>query len=376
MNIPNCQVVGEYLELERKLIALVERNPDYYRGLVHLGRIYWLEGHCLEAVLQWKLAWEHKVPEAAFELFLTGVDVPVSAEIRAKFSYFAYLGGRAAQQQSQRDAAQYWYERSFAFAPDRKLAVGPLAGLYVEQRDPEKAIALWVAHSETLPQSVADYWWAQAKIRELREDWGSAAQAYMEGVALSSEPFDFFMGAGWAWERAGQWEKSEILYELARQEKPGDARPYRRLGDIYFRSAQYLKARNAYTQGLALDPNNYIFHHALGRTYFALGNLEEAKQYYIRALALKPDHAPTAYYLAQVYYVESDYGLAEAWLAKALDMNPQAPDAWWFQLVDWYLERGDCSAATEALKAAAQAGIDERTLHGRFEQVAVACQSQ
>ncbi len=99
-------------------------------------------------------------------------------------------------------------------------------------------------------------------------------------------------------------------FEAERKIDPLDPDLYDRLGDAYFRSAQYTDAQQALNRAVLLEPNSTGPYILLGETFLKLNEPIEALHYLTRAAQMDPSNYITHNLLGQAYKATGQ--LAEA----------------------------------------------------------------
>lgn len=113
----------------------------------------------------------------------------------------------------------------------------------------------------------------------------AAEAAYARAVAL--EPKAAFQGVAWFHAQRGLWKEAAKALELQVQAKPVEAELRYRLGLAYDRCYQWLEARDAYLDALALNPKNFYWHYRLGFVYERLEDWGNAAEAYAESIALR-----------------------------------------------------------------------------------------
>jgi tetratricopeptide (TPR) repeat protein len=98
-------------------------------------------------------------------------------------------------------------------------------------------------------------------------------------------------------------DEAALHLERERARDPLDARAYERLGDIYSRSGQYARAREALQQALLLEPNATGPYILLGKVSLKEGDAVGALTFLQRAERMDPANYMTHNLLAQTYRI-------------------------------------------------------------------------
>jgi len=81
----------------------------------------------------------------------------------------------------------------------------------------------------------------------------------------------------------------------------------KKLGYLFFNSAQYDKAIECLNSAIAQEPNNYMYHYLLGSSYERTKKYKEATTELEKAIALKPTHKNSIKKLGVIYFRQTDY---------------------------------------------------------------------
>jgi len=126
----------------------------------------------------------------------------------------------------------------------------------------------------------------------------------------------------------GEVEKSNEVYELAKQSYPRDFLFLLNLGDNYMRLGQWQKALQNNQEAMRLEPNSAISHSNMAWMQFALNRIEDARKTVEQALTHNMDTYFLRLALYQAAFLQGDRKTMEQQLAWA-DANP-AGEHWLF----------------------------------------------
>jgi tetratricopeptide (TPR) repeat protein len=342
---PSCPISNTFSEIEKHLQVSYQINLDDHHILTHIGRIFWLEGNCDEAITHWKQAYT-LIDDlgAEFELFRVGEYALLSAETRLSLATMANYRAAALVNEGEEQTAYQWYRRAFILVPQISSA-NALMNLSGYPLDNNK---LWLDLIAQLSKTEAAYWWAIAKIYEQHNDWEAAAIAYTQGVELTAAPYEFWMQTGFAWEEAEDWDKAITAFESAIQLQPDIPWPYLEVGNVYRIRQQYPKALGWYNKAKNVEPRYSDPYYFSGVAYYMMKDYAQARLYLEKAIEISPNHISARVSLAEVWYSENNLELAEIWMLDAINNAAVVPAVWWTQLGDWRLEWQDCLGARDA----------------------------
>jgi pentatricopeptide repeat protein len=94
------------------------------------------------------------------------------------------------------------------------------------------------------------------------------------------------------------------------------------LGNIYINKSNNSKALYNYTQGLRIDPKNYLLHNNVGNVFLNEKIFDKAIECYGRAIEINPNYAGAYYNLANAYLEQGRLDEAEKLFKKVLELSP------------------------------------------------------
>jgi tetratricopeptide (TPR) repeat protein len=366
---------GTFSGTKRYLELALAQEPANTRTLTQLGRVRWLEGDCENAVAAWKQATLGHNPAAAFELFRIGAYDALSSDLRLVLADYAYQRAVDSTRNPEDPTTIQWFRRAFELVPQHRSAEA-LARWYEKTGNASDVVGLWQKMTDRLPNTNAEYWWAEGRKQALNNNWESAAQAYEKGSSLASDPYEYWIEAGSAWEKIEKWEQAIAVYDRARQSQPTLVASYLGLGNVHRLQKQYPEALKWYAHTQQVYPEYAHPYYYLGLTYYLMGDYTQAERELRTALGLNPDHISAMYFLAQILHDAGNLPLAESWLVDAINHLPVSPPSWWEQLGDWRLEQRHCPEADAAYLRAQASGSAEQTIQQKLKTLSEVCGSQ
>ena len=191
--------------------------------------------------------------------------------------------------------------------PDHDDALLRLAGLYVEEKEYSKAVALYKKYLEFYPEA--------ARVR------------YFLGNALL---------------QMRHYEDAIAAYEQVAQKRPHWASIYGRIGYAHAMAGQLGQAADAYGRTLALRPDSTLVRYQLARLYETEGQLQAAAAEYRTLLEQAPTEPEYRIRLADLLVAEAATGQttallkqtrqtqrAEVLLRRAIDLEPNRVEGYW-----------------------------------------------
>jgi len=171
----------------------------------------------------------------------------------------------------------------------------------------------------------------------------------------------------------GRYKKAIKMYEETLRTYGLDKKVLVLLGNAYYMTKNYEKARESYDAALSLDPNYSMAHFNLGIFYEERGELERAEKAYKRAIELEPEFAMAHSNLADVYRAQGRIEDAVLHYKKALELDPELEDAvkGLGQVPREVVERVEKEEALKRCDELLRRGIEEerRGEYGRAEQL-------
>jgi len=334
---PPCSNSGTVADIGNYLQDSYQLNPKNRTVLTHLGRVFWLQGHCEEAISQWKQAYTLRGDlGAALELFRMGEYDVLSLDMRLVFANKIL---NYAESDKSIDAHSL-YSRALKLVPEE---------------------------TETI------HWQMIGEIAILNNEIDAAALAFAQAATLAPDSADLWIRAGEAWEIASNWEQAETSYQNAIVAQPDSLWPRIKLGNIYQLNGQYQDALRLYFQAKDIAPDYSDPYYHLGVTYYLIQEYSQAQDYLEIAIDFVPEHASAKFQLAQVMYEQGKFKLAERWLLDAVENYPEAPEFWWIQLGDWQLEWHDCESAQKTYVYALDFGANEQLIEQKLAKISNEC---
>jgi tetratricopeptide (TPR) repeat protein len=343
---------------------------DNQSAVIDAARRAYFAGDCESALTYWTMAVEEnpRNETAAIMRYLSsGLDREMlPAQIAATdMSIFLRNLGFVAEQNQMEDQAWYWFTNAFDIKPSRILA----DRLVIQEEDAAQQTQVWQQLAETLPDNDPDYWWAVGQIAELNQDWERAAEAYMIGLEIASDPYDFLFRRGKVFTKLAAWEEARNSFEQASTIKPRRIEPFLEVGHILRRQKNFDDAAAAYEQALVHRPNNFSANYYAGLSYFRLEDDQRAQQLLRRALELRPKHADSASLLAYSLKRDGDAQTAREMLEYAIGLQEEKSWNWLKTLGDWRFTDGDIDGALSAYEEALEIQPSSRALQNRLNEL-------
>lgn len=304
--------------------------------------------------------------------------------------------GHYARSVGQHDTSLAWYEYAINLDPTLAAAwheIGILR-MYAGQVEAAKAayetaFALGYADSAN---PLATLWRDEGEYQKAIEIWQSALNAF----PIHYERLRWWQGLSNSLRAAGQWQEGLRVVELALHEFPEDARLYVEYGALiygdsgnvdaamaalnramtldetmvsaYSTAAQVLASERRYTEAyerygqvIERDPQNSTWYVAQANMARAMGELLLARRAFMEAIVLSPDFAPAHYGIASVYKQLGDKDNATSAITRALQLSNNQNLPYLLRAGEIYEWSGNSAAAVEAYQRAIAIEPDNAT---------------
>jgi tetratricopeptide (TPR) repeat protein len=240
--------------------------------------------------------------------------------------------------------AERFYEQALERDPNLVEALQGLVGIYVQQKQPARALARVNAQIAVAPNN-SIYHLLLAKVLVNSKDLEKAEAELEKAIELDKNNMDAFLILGQVQAARGLVEQAIGSYQSAIRQNPRDVRNYVLLGALEESRSNWREAQDLYQKALQvqsdhpLAANNlaYLMLEHGGNTDVALSLAQVAR----RALPELPNAADT---LAWAYYRKGAYALAIGLLTEAVKKLPQNP-TYHYHLGLVYQKSGDQARA-------------------------------
>jgi tetratricopeptide (TPR) repeat protein len=191
----------------------------------------------------------------------------------------------------------------------------------------------------------------EANLAFSQEKWADAAKAYRLVLAEKGtlQPFAWF-NLGHCMVRLDKMALAAIAYRRSVESAPGFTKPYRALGDVYYKLQDPAKAMVWYRRALEVQPEDPSLFRNLGETALIGNNPVEALRWFDQARKLEPWRADVYFALADAHIRLKDWTAAIQTLQLAEKYAPMAGDRIQFHLSNLYFRNGQDSLALLALE--------------------------
>jgi tetratricopeptide (TPR) repeat protein len=169
--------------------------------------------------------------------------------------YFRTGGLRHAQRRYQE--AKGYYEQALARDPNFATALIGLIGIYTQQKQPDRSIALVNEQIAKAPKN-STYYLLLGQLLAREKDFEKAEAALQKAVELDNNNVDAFLALGEVQRARGSLDRAAASYQRSIQQNPRDLRGYVLLGYLKETQGDWQKAEELYQKALQVDPENPI----------------------------------------------------------------------------------------------------------------------
>ena len=261
--------------------------------------------------------------------------------------------GRLRASQNRFSEAERLYEQALERDPNYFDAMQGLVSIYMQQKQPVKALARLNAQIAKTPSNSA-YYLLQGMVLIGTKDLEKAEAALQKATELNKNNFDALLLLAQVQNLRGSVDQAVAGYERSIQINPRDVRSYVLLGTLEESRGNWQKAQALYQRALQAEPDYPVAANNLA--YLLLehgGNPDVALSYAQVARRGMPDTPNSADTLAWAYYQKGAYELAIDLLEEAVKKVPQNP-TYHYHLGLAYLKTNKRAQAKEHLERALQ----------------------
>ncbi len=211
-------------------------------------------------------------------------------------------------------------------------ALRGLMNAYVQQKQPDKAIAAARAQIGKVPQNSAFYDLLGAGLFHFLKDYSGAEAALEKAVTLDAHNSDAAIQLCQVQATQGQVDKAIATGEAFLKQNPRQAGIYILLGDLHAAKSDWKSAENAYQNAVAINALNPVASNDLaGAMLRTGGSLDVAMSLAQTARRQLPTSPAVADTMGWIYYQKGEYQLALSSLQEAMNLAaknkmPDNPD--------------------------------------------------
>jgi tetratricopeptide (TPR) repeat protein len=268
-------------------------------------------------------------------------------------------------EQQQWQQALMGYQTALKLDPDLDVASvwQPLAEIYEQMGNPDKAIECWekaIAHypEQVTPQDYlklgnrlrnkrqceralavfeqslkqhsrhAALHYGCGKVYEQQEQWQAAIECYQNAIARHDKKPEYHFDLGNTLSQMGRWTEALASYEQAIERQSDNELYYRTLGNALQKLGNFEQAKFAYDRAIELAPNSHLSYHGLADTLRKQRKLTEAIAAYIQAIELQPSFSLSYCYLGDTFVLQNRDEDAIAAYLQNLNCQIDQPFVW------------------------------------------------
>ncbi|MBU0628983.1 MAG: tetratricopeptide repeat protein [Nanoarchaeota archaeon] len=153
-------------------------------------------------------------------------------------------------------------------------------------------------------------------------DWKDDLTLWTSTVKTSPSSTEAHDNLGFAYERAGQTDKSIYEFKQSIKLDPSNYKAYTNLGIAYAKKENFTLAEAYLKTATKLNPGWHKAYNYLGIIYATQGLFEESIVEFKKAIASNPDFDETYFNLGAIYEHIGETNLAKKEFEKALELNP------------------------------------------------------
>ena len=154
---------------------------------------------------------------------------------------------------------------------------------------------------------------------------------------------------------AGRFQSSRELFEMVRDQNPGDTGSMCKLGVVHLRLNEPQDAAKVFRNATVIDSNNPYAHRMLGYSLIQTGDYGEAQEALKRSVTLAPTHAEGRVVLGKLCFDLGQEEEAEREFKAAIDFDDAMPDPY-FNLAFLYAKQGKKKQGLEFYRGAIERG--------------------
>jgi len=262
---------------------------------------------------------------------------------------FYKLGTILMKQSRFKEAAEV-LEKAVALNIPVKEVHFELGAAYEELQDFAKAAAAYEKFIGLGPAAPGTAYHRLGLCRIKLGQFDTAVDALLEAEKGQPADLKVKLDLAGAYEKAGQFENAERVYNgLAELDPPEAKTYYKQSFRMYDQAKKYDLAVGPAKKVIELEPSNEMNYYFLGTTYHNLQKYEDEVAVFEQVLALKPDFMYAWYQLGSAYIQQKKFKEAVAAYKRFTELSPDEPNGW-LSLGVCYMQLKDNESALEPLK--------------------------
>lgn len=336
------------LEYFDKVLKQDPERPDVYKSI---GWFFMNKEQYDQAIKYWQMALqiEPNIPGVHHDIALAlmgqnkqneaikELEKNIQISPRSASSYF--LLGQLHLRQKEYEKARKNYEKAIEIKPNYPNAYYGLFTLSARLKQKEKAAEYMAVFKRLKAEDMKDLKNQNEAADDLIDMQKGAAETYLL--------------AGQMYQRSGNIQKAEELYNKAATLNPENIQCLQKLASLYIKRNRISDAISIYERIRELNPKDPICHLNIGTLSIRLKQLGNAEKAFRKAIEVAPDSAGGYRELAQLYLrAGKGYPEARSLAEKAVSLEPTALN---YFVLCWALDmNGDSENAIKAIEQAMQ----------------------
>ncbi len=153
------------------------------------------------------------------------------------------------------------------------------------------------------------------------KEWSSAENEYIQALKLDMRNFDIYKKLGNLYFQSKDYKKAKETYEYIIKTENDDT-IYNKLGEISTQKGDLKQALLNYNKSIEIKNNNPIYHYNLADINLRLDKLEESLESIKKALNIEPENPKFLDFLMDLSIIMGDKDLANKTLNELMVVNP------------------------------------------------------
>lgn len=204
-----------------------------------------------------------------------------------------------------------------------------LGTAYEELKDYEKAAAAYEKFISLAPEVTWNAYLRLGFCRMQTGQYDAAVSALLEAEKGQPKDVKVKFTLAEVYEKAGQYDKAEQVYESLAALNPAEAKSY--YGQsvrMYNQAKLYEKAIGPARKIVEIEPQNHLNIYNLALMYFQVQKYDEAVATFRQVLAVQPDMANAWFQIGSAYFQQKKYKEAIEAYRKYTELAPEEPTGW------------------------------------------------
>jgi tetratricopeptide (TPR) repeat protein len=227
-------------------------------------------------------------------------------------------------QQNMLEDALGVFKQLVALDPRNYDAYVKMGLIYVEKKEPEKALEAFTVAERGIPEDIRIKQYRGSTLIAL-ERFDEALAAYRGILVLAPDDTDAILQIAYNYTKQDTTHDAIPLLQKAVAEQPGKPELYLYLAGAYLQLEKYQEAADVLNKGIQMAPDRDDLLFNLAVAYEKLGRREDLISALKRTIEINPDHAEALNYLGYTYAEKGEH-LDEAvtLIKKALRVKPDS----------------------------------------------------